>query len=434
MAGFGMMLAGAAQGFGESIVEQARAKREAALRQREREQERAWQVEDRDRGYAEDRGREDRGYAREDSNIRMGADALEAVFGPGNEGGAERIAQITDFYISKGAPPHVAAGLAGNFMQESGTSINTTAVGDNGNAFGAGQWNGPRRRDLQAFAEENGLDVNDLGTQLEFSWQEMQTTESSAWEAIMGTETAEEAARVASEQYWRPGVPHIERRQQYARTVYEAMSNPEIPADVRERIGNGLGMDPAPADEEAESATAPTQPEQAEPVEAAELSAGLDTRLRRNGKLADTTSIDGEVDEDLLLEVKSEIARLMTEEGLNESQAEIAVLQAITFTDVETSPATGQGWFDGRARPATTERQVTFDYGTGAEPEPDRSQTPEPAMPTEPTIPGLGSGPVSGPVEEAPRNAADRVTGKVYRAPDGRMVRWTGAGWELVNG
>jgi hypothetical protein len=434
MAGFDMILAGGLAGAGDSIREQARAKREAALRAQEREQERAWEVEDRDRSYAEDRGREQRGYDRADSNIRMGADALEAVFGPGNAGGAERIAQITDFYISKGAPPHVAAGLAGNFMQESGPSINTTAVGDNGNAFGAGQWNGPRRRELQAYAQENGLDVNDLGTQLEFSWQEMQTTERSAWEAIMGTETAEEAARVASERYWRPGTPHIERRQDYARTVFEAMSNPEIPADVRERIGNGLGMDPEPAPESEESA--PAQPETSEPVEPAELSAGLDTRLRRNGKLADANGFDGEVDEDLLLEVKSEIARLMTEEGLNESQAEIAVLQAITFEEVEVSPARPAGIMNWSADPAVTERgAVRFDYGTGAEPEPDGSQQPpEPDMPSDPGQPSLGGDPVAGPAMPAPTDPAERVVGQVYRNARGQLARWNGEGWELVNG
>ncbi len=77
---------------------------------------------------------------------------------------------VMQFFTDKGESPVVAAAIAGNIAQESG--YDPTIENDIG-VFGLFQYLGDRRDALMSFAEENGLDPNDIHTQLEFAWQEM---------------------------------------------------------------------------------------------------------------------------------------------------------------------------------------------------------------------------------------------------------------------
>lgn len=138
----------------------------------------------------------------------------------------DRPAHAYKRFTEAGLPPHVAAGLTGNLMQESGADIDPAAVGDNGNAFGSGQMNGPRMDGYMAFAKERGVDPTDFDTQIDWMLHEGKTTERGAWDAIMATKSPEEAALVASSRYWRPGTPHNARRQGYATSVYAAQNKP----------------------------------------------------------------------------------------------------------------------------------------------------------------------------------------------------------------
>jgi hypothetical protein len=139
---------------------------------------------------------------------------------------SDRASHAYNRFTEAGLPSHVAAGLVGNLMQESGPTINPEAVGDNGNAFGSAQHNGPRRRALEAFAAKRGVGAGDFDTQLDFILHEGNTTEKRAWNAILATKTADEAARVASDKFWRPGVPHVEQRMGYASSIYDKFSQP----------------------------------------------------------------------------------------------------------------------------------------------------------------------------------------------------------------
>lgn len=132
----------------------------------------------------------------------------------------DRVTHAFNRFRAAGLPDHVAAGLVGNLMQESGAEINPAAVGDNGNAFGAGQWNGPRRRAYLSYAASKNTDPTDFDTQIDYLLHEGQTTEKGAWSAIMQAKTPDEAARIASERFWRPGTPHNDRRMGFARAVY----------------------------------------------------------------------------------------------------------------------------------------------------------------------------------------------------------------------
>lgn len=141
----------------------------------------------------------------------------------------DRPAYAYGYFVKNGVPAHVAAGLVGNLMQESGAEINPAASGDNGNAFGSGQWNGPRMRAYMGYAKSKGVDPTDFDTQLAYLMHEGQTSEKGAWDAIMATKTPEEAALVASQRFWRPGMPANERRQGYATSIYSKLNNVAAP-------------------------------------------------------------------------------------------------------------------------------------------------------------------------------------------------------------
>lgn len=116
--------------------------------------------------------------------------------------------------LARGYAPHIAAGILGNIQQES--AFDTGAVGDNGNAFGLAQWNGPRRRAYLAFAQERSADPKDWRTQVDFLEREFKGSEARAFGKIQAAGDAETAARVASEAFWRPGIPHLDRRMAHA--------------------------------------------------------------------------------------------------------------------------------------------------------------------------------------------------------------------------
>lgn len=131
--------------------------------------------------------------------------------------------------INKGYSPAISAGLIGNYVQESGTGLNTRAVGDGGNSIGAGQWNGPRRDGLISFARSQGLDPYELETQLQYMDHEFRTSEKGAWDRISKASSPKEAALAASEAYWRPGDPWNQNRVKYAQDAYSRFTGEPIP-------------------------------------------------------------------------------------------------------------------------------------------------------------------------------------------------------------
>jgi hypothetical protein len=115
-----------------------------------------------------------------------------------------------------------AAGIIGNLIVESGGEINPEAVGDNGNAFGIAQWNGPRMRAFKQWAADSNKPEDSLETQLEYLVLELNSTESRAKSELQKATTAEEAALIFSKWFERPGVPHNERRVAAANKIFDA--------------------------------------------------------------------------------------------------------------------------------------------------------------------------------------------------------------------
>ena len=110
----------------------------------------------------------------------------------------------------KGLAPPVAEGMLHNMKDESG--FDPTIVGDNGNAVGLFQHNGPRTHRLKDYLEERGTDLTDWKAQIDFAVDELSSTERKAGQALAKTATASEAAIVFLEEFERPAETHRKAR------------------------------------------------------------------------------------------------------------------------------------------------------------------------------------------------------------------------------
>jgi len=133
------------------------------------------------------------------------------------------ISEILMGLVQRGIPLHIAQGIVANMKAESGLNpgineINPIVEGSRG-GYGLNQWTGPRRRQYEAFAAERGVPLDDLQAQLDFTLWELQNTERGAWEKLQGAESATDAARIYSEAFLRPGIPHMENRLAYAAEI-----------------------------------------------------------------------------------------------------------------------------------------------------------------------------------------------------------------------
>jgi hypothetical protein len=103
-----------------------------------------------------------------------------------------------------------------NFRDESGLNpgINEIApvVPGSRGGFGLAQWTGPRRRELEAYAQARGVPVDDINMQLDFLVSELQGPESGAASRIMATQDAGQAAAAIVEHFLRPADQHRESR------------------------------------------------------------------------------------------------------------------------------------------------------------------------------------------------------------------------------
>lgn len=122
-----------------------------------------------------------------------------------------------------------AAGLVGNFQQESGVNLNPSAVSPDGTSYGIAQWTAPRQN---IFRQTYGKPIQgtSLKEQLDFVNYELNNNEKAAGDALRATKTASEAALVVSNQYERPSASAANNAQRvaYANT---AAATPTVVAD-----------------------------------------------------------------------------------------------------------------------------------------------------------------------------------------------------------
>lgn len=126
----------------------------------------------------------------------------------------------------KGLEPHIASGIIGNMMQESGHSLDIEAYNpDDGGSpsFGLVQWRAGR---LDTLRKKAGKKANTLEGQLDFMMWELNNTEKRAYNKLQQTSTTEEAALVFSQHYERPhkDYAHNDKRVKYATNIYNTYS------------------------------------------------------------------------------------------------------------------------------------------------------------------------------------------------------------------
>ena len=120
--------------------------------------------------------------------------------------------QVLDFFTSKGLTLNQSKGILGNLLQES--NGNHTAVNKRSGAYGIAQWLGTRKAKLMSTYGKNP----NLQQQLEFIWQELNTTEKRALNHLQRTNTITEATRVFANKYERAGANemNMKKRIKYA--------------------------------------------------------------------------------------------------------------------------------------------------------------------------------------------------------------------------
>jgi len=145
-------------------------------------------------------------------------------------------ASIWNFLVGKGLSGVAAAGIMGNFQQESsldpqavqgGSPSATPPWSQPGGSYGAGgygiaQWTSTgRQQALQSFADSQGLPVSSLSVQLDFFWQEMTQSYGGTLSALRQATSPAQAAYVFEQGYEAAGTPDMANRQAYAQQAYQ---------------------------------------------------------------------------------------------------------------------------------------------------------------------------------------------------------------------
>lgn len=125
---------------------------------------------------------------------------------------------MRDLMADFGFTRHQAAGVVGNLDHESDgfrglQEYNPTVKGSRG-GYGYAQWTGPRRRQFESWAAQNGYsDLSSYDANYGFLKYEMsQTWEKRAVDRVKATSSVEDATRVFQDTFLRPGIPHTKSR------------------------------------------------------------------------------------------------------------------------------------------------------------------------------------------------------------------------------
>lgn len=134
-----------------------------------------------------------------------------------------------NYYLKKGISPHASAGIVGNMTQESAWRDDVLSGhrrGDGGASGFAAQWQGPRLRNLMAFARSRGESNPSLDTQLDFALEEMNPASPYAdsisaanRDRILNAQSPREAALAFRNYFERPSAADHNNRVSYAERV-----------------------------------------------------------------------------------------------------------------------------------------------------------------------------------------------------------------------
>lgn len=185
-------------------------------------------------GFANHGGFDDQGMynsrgADQDGSVWTGNEnARGEPIGPGEQAKAK---DIYDYLVDPqkgGFTPAQASGILGNIQTES--SFKTNAYNRGEGAIGICQWEGPRRAELQAFADAQHKPVTDLHVQLDFMMYEFQHKEKGAFAAVKAAQTPEQAAVAFQSKYERSA--SLGNRAANARQIYAQLGNTRPGSDL----------------------------------------------------------------------------------------------------------------------------------------------------------------------------------------------------------
>lgn len=131
-----------------------------------------------------------------------------------------------------------SAGVIGNFKQESGPELNTTADDGSGNGGLAGFTASPvSKADLQAFAASHGLDWKNPKVQVAFVDKHIDPGTKAA---VNAAKSPQEAAIAFQDGFERPGIPMQENRERYAVEAFQrnnlAKTNPKATRNYKAAV------------------------------------------------------------------------------------------------------------------------------------------------------------------------------------------------------
>jgi cell wall-associated NlpC family hydrolase len=120
------------------------------------------------------------------------------------------------YFESKGLSPAQSAGIVGNLMEESGLDPSRNQMGG-GPGRGIAQWSvGDRWQGVLQLAAREGKPPTDLGVQLDYLWQELNSTESAALASLRAAGDVGSATQAFMSGFERPGIPNLASRLSFA--------------------------------------------------------------------------------------------------------------------------------------------------------------------------------------------------------------------------
>jgi hypothetical protein len=128
--------------------------------------------------------------------------------------GSNNAERAFNYFVGRGLPAIVAAGLVGNFQQESGEDLDTNA--DNGTHKGIAQWEDSRWANLVESADGKEYE---LIAQLSFVIEELNGGYKSVLNSLKNAADSDEAAKIVFENYEIAGDDTLPKRQAYARQL-----------------------------------------------------------------------------------------------------------------------------------------------------------------------------------------------------------------------
>lgn len=123
---------------------------------------------------------------------------------------------VINFFTSKGLTKNQAKGIYGNLMHESGGNLDIISK-DGYNSYGLAQWTGNRK--LRLFSKYGNKPTKQQ--QLEYLWEELNTTEKKALDALVKTNTVDDATKVFMDKFERPSgkYANLKDRLKYAHSI-----------------------------------------------------------------------------------------------------------------------------------------------------------------------------------------------------------------------